>query len=199
VGANAGYGIGRDATTQSFAGVPSDLFAITPVGWLGGVQLGYNFQAANNWVLGVEGDWQWTGQKDVGLIRDFPITPGFTNQNIQQKLPWFATIRGRVGYAAGPVLYYATAGVAFTDLQSSYSESQPASYSAAFDNHRTGFAAGGGIEAALGGNWTAKAEYLYLDFGNVTILEAPVSLASISGDMHDHVFRLGVNYGWGGH
>jgi opacity protein-like surface antigen len=44
-----------------------------------------------------------------------------------------------------------------------------------------------------------KAEYLYLDFGSFSILASPISLATLSSHVRDHVFRLGVNYKfWGG-
>src|SRR5262249_29456754 len=42
--------------------------------------------------------------------------------------------------------------------------------SASFTSHTTkvGWAIGAGAEVRLGGNWTGKVEYLYLDFGNVS-------------------------------
>ena len=39
------------------------------------------------------------------------FTIGGTAFTVDQKLPWFATARGRIGYAWGPWMAYGTAGV----------------------------------------------------------------------------------------
>jgi outer membrane immunogenic protein len=198
LGATIGYGAARDPIAQSFAGVPNDQFTFAPSGWLGGVEAGYNWQT-DKLLLGVEADWQWTAQKDSGLCRDCPLTVGFTNQVAEQKLPWFATARGRVGYAAGPVLFYTTAGAAFTKLDTSLSQAVlPITEFNSFSNSKTGWVVGGGIEAALGNNWTAKAEYLYLDFGSISVTASPPVVATLASKVRDHVFRLGLNYKFGG-
>ena len=198
-GGNFGYSVGRDPTLQSFAGVPNDQFTFAPNGWLVGGQVGYNWQISSL-VLGLEGDAQWSGQKDTGLCRDCPPTAGFGYQLIEQKLPWFATARGRIGYAAGPSLFYVTGGVAFTELRTAYSDAAlPATFSTTISNYKTGAAVGAGIEAALFGNWTAKAEYLYLDFGAATVsitgaTEGPLTLSS---QLRDNILRAGLNYKFG--
>jgi outer membrane immunogenic protein len=197
LGGNIGYSVGRNQIGQSFAGIPNDQFTFAPAGWLGGGQLGFNVQTGSV-VFGVEGDWQWSDEHDTGLCRDCPATAGFLYQLVGQKLPWFATVRGRVGYAAGPVLFYVTGGAAFTQLHTDYTEAVlPIFNFASFDNNKTGAAAGGGIEAALGGNWSAKVEYLYMNFGAISVTVpsaatfAPVTLSS---QVRDNVVRIGLNY-----
>jgi outer membrane immunogenic protein len=197
VGGNVGYSAARDKMVQTFPGFNFDRFTFAPIGWTGGGQFGANVQTGSV-VFGVEGDWQWSGERDFGLCRDCPVTPGFNNQNIAQKLPWFATVRGRVGYAAGPVLFYATGGAAFTRLHTDFADTAlPLSLSASFDSNKTGAALGGGIEAALGGNWTAKVEYLYMNFGtvSVTVPSNPVvGPVFLSSQVRDSVARAGLNY-----
>ncbi|MBR1149266.1 outer membrane protein [Bradyrhizobium sp. JYMT SZCCT0428] len=58
---------------------------------------------------------------------------------------------------------------------------------------------GGGIEAALGGNWSAKAEYLYVDLGNVTytVTQPGFGPLTLAIGVRDHVGRVGVNYKFG--
>jgi opacity protein-like surface antigen len=69
---------------------------------------------------------------------------------------------------------------------------------------KAGSTVGGGLEAYLGSNWTAKAEYLYVDLGHVTAIGfaiAPVNpLYSISYTEHltENIVRLGVNYHFSG-
>jgi opacity protein-like surface antigen len=70
-----------------------------------------------------------------------------------------------------------------------------------FGHHtaKTGWTAGGGIEAYLGGNWTGRIEYLYLDFGTVTsattnlLNSTPLALL-LHSRVTDQVARAGVNY-----
>ncbi len=80
--------------------------------------------------------------------------------------------------------------------------------SAAFSNSstRVGWTVGGGLEGAVGGNWTAKIEYLYMDLGNVsgsfvTPIVAPsgaLVTSRYSSHITDNILRVGVNYKWGG-
>jgi iron complex outermembrane recepter protein len=73
--------------------------------------------------------------------------------------------------------------------------------SSQFTSHTTkvGWAIGAGAEVRLGGNWTGKVEYLYLDFGNVsTIASLPTNSTPLAinfdSRVTDHVVRVGVNY-----
>ncbi len=201
-GLNLGYGVASDPINMTFTPISEggEQPTLAPSGWLGGGQLGYNFQAAS-WVFGVEGDIQASGLGQ-SICYDF-CNPGFTF-GVTQELPWFATARGRVGYAAGPALIYATGGVAFTNVKTSLTGTSTgfsgvSKTAASFNDARTGWVAGGGIEAALGGHWTAKVEYLYMDFGTVThALSDPFlgpSFPDVSAiDVREHVFRVGLNY-----
>jgi len=76
--------------------------------FLGGVQAGYDYQFAPNWVLGVEGQYSWLGSNNNGII--FP--GGFIYTNNQRAL---ASVTGRVGYTWGPALLYVKGGYAFSD------------------------------------------------------------------------------------
>ncbi|WP_172804529.1 outer membrane protein [Afipia sp. GAS231] len=199
VGANMGYGAASDPVNMSFSRATDggEHPMLAPSGWLGGAQLGYNFQAGR-WVLGVEGDIQASALSQSPTCFDF-CAPGFTFKATQE-LSWFATARGRVGYTMGPALIYATGGAAFTNVKTSLSQAsffQPDVVST-FNDARTGWALGGGIEAALGGHWTAKVEYLYMDFGRINhTLVDPFRFQSsqiYAIDIHEHVFRVGVNY-----
>jgi outer membrane immunogenic protein len=83
-----------------------------PQGVIGGGQIGYNWQ----WsvvVLGVEADLQSSRQHDNQTCATFcDPTPGGSIALIEQKLPWFGTLRARAGWTNGPTLLYLTGGVA---------------------------------------------------------------------------------------
>ena len=57
---------------------------------------------------------------------------------------------------------------------------------------------GGGAEARIAGNWTAKVEYLYIDLGSMTTgvnnqLNTTVT-ALFNSRLADHIVRAGLNY-----
>src|SRR5208283_4222237 len=85
---------------------------------------------------------------------------------------WLATARGRLGVAANNWLFFATGGAAFTNLGGNFAFNDnfppPEAEAVSLSNTKTGYTVGGGIEAGLWGRWTAKAEYLYVDFGTVS-------------------------------
>jgi outer membrane immunogenic protein len=125
-----------------------------------------------------------------------------------QKLPWFGTARARIGFT--PLdrwLVYATGGLAYGEITTDASVTVAGAGTSAgsFSQTRLGWAAGAGIEAALGGAWTAKVEYLHLDFGSFTNTYLALNSGGlfggfIAGTSHvtDDIMRVGVNYRLGG-
>ena len=57
-----------------------------------------------------------------------------------------------------------------------------------------GWTAGSGVEVAVGGNWTAKAEYDYIDLARRTYDLTDVGLPRVNVDPNIHLFKLGLNY-----
>ncbi len=160
VGANLGYQWASVTNSRTH-----------PAGFAAGVQGGYNWQMMNQFVFGVETDLQLSAADDV-------FAPWkFSN-------PWFGTLRGRAGYAMGNVLFYGTIGLAYGGLKAQ-------STITGISETRTsvGWAVGGGVEVALAGQWTAKAEYLYIDLGS-----RGFGLTGVSNGLDASLLRLGVNY-----
>jgi len=172
VGVNAGYGWANTSIT-GVAG-SSNLN-----GFLGGAQIGYNWQGASPLVLGIEADFQGTGQSrtDTAL--------GIT---VDQKLPWFGTVRGRIGYAFDRVMIYATGGLAYMDYKMSVSA---LGVTVSDDASKAGWTAGAGVEWMFAPNWSTKVEYLYIDTGStsVTLFGVP-----FTGRAKDNIARVGLNY-----
>lgn len=201
-GVNAGVGLGRDLTRWAFV-PPSPPFSSTshlsPLGAVGGAQAGYNWQTGN-WVLGLEADIQAAGMRDDRTCGVF-CAPG-NAVRFDQKLDWFGTARGRVGLATGPVLGYVTGGFAYGGVKTSTAEDFGSALQGSSINiseTRTGWTAGSGVEAALGGNWTGKIEYLYLDLGAQSGTGRLGLLSTnFSSEIREHIFRAGLNYRIGG-
>ena len=218
IGANLGLSVGRSPSMRNsaFSTEASDIFAetfnLSPFGVVGGGQIGFNWQAAPHWVLGVEADFQGSSEKEtVCVFQCNPaVTPGFPrNMTITQGLDWFGTARGRVGWTNGPVLFYGTGGLAFghvnTDVAlADFNFGTPISAAARTSQTKTGWTAGFGAEARLFGNWTGKIEYLYLDLGHVgaasfnEVFTPTVSESQqVASSFHDHIVRFGLNYKFG--
>ncbi len=202
IGVNAGVGVGRNRFQHDWlgAGAPYSFYT-SPQGGFGGGQIGYNWQAGSLLgpigpiVLGVEADLQGGGLSDDRtsfVAGPLAITYG-------QKLDWFGTARGRVGIAKGPVLGYVTAGYAFANVKTSVTQSALGLTSTfSTDRMQSGWVVGSGVEAALGGNWTGKIEYLYLDLGNKTDASTLVAATRINSEIRENIFRAGLNYRIGG-
>jgi outer membrane immunogenic protein len=179
LGVNAGYGWGND-NGASFNGFGGGSGALNPEGWFGGGQIGYNAQF-NALVLGLEADLQGAD------ISDTTALSGGLSQ-VTTDIEYFSTLRGRVGFAAGPALLYVTGGWAFADVSQSLN-APGASLSSS--DWETGYTVGGGIEWAFAPNWSLKSEYLYIDLGEQTY-SSPAGTYTTQTDFH--TARVGLNY-----
>ena len=251
IGANVGYSWGRastdlaesvttTATTTTLAGTPVASASNTVNtfgtdraklnGWLGGFQAGYNWQF-DRFVTGLEGDIQWTDEHGgVGIcpvatgVAPGPCagTTGTQFGTANYRLPWFGTLRGRVGVTFDRIMLYATGGLAVGEIKADYADGTVGGTTlnplaiGSFNTTRAGWVFGGGIEGAIDRNWSIKAEYLHMDFGslNASVSAAGTPLSVVVGDFRltlaqtltsafhtrvtDDVFRVGVNYRFGG-
>jgi outer membrane immunogenic protein len=139
-------------------------------GGLGGINAGYNFQSGN-FVFGVEGDWNWVG---ANASANFVNPTGVaTISTTSFDVRWLATLRGRLGLAAGPALFYATGGVAFADVENTTTVffNPGGLFRGTFSDSKTktGWTAGGGIEYMFAPHWTARIEGRYVDLGKNTV------------------------------
>jgi outer membrane immunogenic protein len=205
-GANAGVGVGRDRTQLAVAALPSaETSLLAPMGGIAGAQVGYNWQSAQSFlgdpiVIGIEADIQGAGLRDsrnclLGCVAGGPIA------QFDQKLDWFGTVRGRAGFARGPVLSYFTAGYAYGGVRTQVNETLGGvTGSFTTDQTRSGWTYGSGVEAALGGNWSGKIEYLYLNLGNNRVDGYALGgvAHNLSTEIREHIFRVGLNYRIGG-
>ena len=224
IGGNVGYSWGNakyDSTTStSVFGVIVSGNSISESqkidGVIGGVQTGYNYQFGG-WVWGWETDFQGSGQKGGRTLTGALATavgPVPATLVTDHKLEWFGTARSRLGFLWGQnVLVYGTAGIAYGQVKDSAALSVgvapvTASAIATFKDVKAGWTAGAGIEGALGGGWSAKLEYLYIDLGKTELTSAAAVTVAGVGTVAtnttqtlrttDNIVRVGLNYKWGG-
>ncbi|MDE2115297.1 MAG: porin family protein [Hyphomicrobiales bacterium] len=166
------------ASSFGYSGVPGAAFLdagtsgqLRTSGFTGGGQLGYNYQTGSA-VWGFEGDLNYTGFRGTRFIplNFAPIGVNLTDNFTQRmKSNWLATLRGRLGFTTGPVLLYATGGLALANVGYSdfgYFPFLPSTNSASASGVRAGWTVGGGAEWMIAPRWSIKAEYLYVDLGN---------------------------------
>jgi outer membrane immunogenic protein len=175
------------ATIPGFAGTDT----LYPGGFVGGGQIGFNWQFSPLWVVGVEADFQgadekehggpFTGNFDVPVfnVAGVPVSSlfGSTTLDYSAKIEWFGTARVRAGYlfGDGAVFTYVTGGLAYgkVDVSGTSALNVPefTTITQAFDhsNTNTGWVVGSGTEGKLANfpGWIFRLEGLYMDLGHL--------------------------------
>lgn len=171
-------------------------------GFVAGGQIGYNYQFANNIVLGVESDMQWSDVK--AWHQASTLSPaGFTFTDAKHELTWFGTTRVRAGYAMGRVLTYVTGGVAYGELGVRGDQNSGGLFTGSVSTTKAGWAAGVGAEYALTDNLSLKSEYLYTEFSGVRAPAYGLALLPVVGEFstssfRTHLTRVGLNWRFSG-
>jgi outer membrane immunogenic protein len=221
VGANVGGGWGRTKGELDNFGGPGTIIAVNgggiprtldihSSGVIGGGQLGCNWQSTNL-VWGLVTDVQGSGIRGsnsfffpggvvpAGVL--FPITTTGT-----ERMNWFGTVRGRLGFAPTQrSLLYVTGGFAFGDVRNTASivtAPGTANFNGTVSGTKAGWTVGAGGEHAFAGNWSAFAEFLYVDLQS-TVVRAldpafPTAFLDYRFQHRDYVGRVGLNYRFGG-
>jgi outer membrane immunogenic protein len=157
IGGHFGYGWAKKDWTDPLAVAPEDnIGGHTATGWLGGVQLGGNYQMGN-WVFGVEGQYSWA--KLTGSHNN-PFDPV---DLLETKVHALARLTGRVGYAFDRTLVYVKGGGAW--VRESFAIIDAGIIEGLANGTRSGWVAGVGVEYAFQNNWSARLEYNYMGFG----------------------------------
>jgi outer membrane immunogenic protein len=213
VGVNGGWTFGNNSTgslvgyTPAFrnavrAGSTPGIFGANHEGGFGGGQIGYNWQIAH-WLVGIETDFQGA---DMGRIASLSYSGAISDPSIstaRDHIDWFGTLRGRVGVPAGPVLLYATGGLAYgavrTDVTNVFTPITGGNVLGSGSSTRIGWAAGAGVEWALASNWTVRGEYLHVDLGqsDVTVFDATIGPSQFATYHFSHMadsVRIAVSY-----
>ncbi|MCR6733383.1 MAG: outer membrane beta-barrel protein [Afipia sp.] len=186
VGAHIGAAFGGDngyaTTIAGLTGSNRD------AAFLGGGQVGADYQFAPNWLIGVEGQISGLSNSD----RSFSNAVG----TFRDRTDWLASVTGRLGYTWGPGLVYAKGGVAFRDDNGLAATA--GFLPAVTDRNSTGYTVGGGFEYMFAPAWSAKVEYQYYNFDTTTVASTPAGALSYKDDLH--TVKVGVNYhfNWGG-
>jgi high affinity Mn2+ porin len=161
--------------------------------WNEGVQFGYNAMLRNRVVLGVEADFTFPAYQNlVGISTGGTAKYAASNNSYADTLLASGTVRARIGYAPGNLLFYATGGVAWTADQIKLAQ-QSSGLSTVAALPRVGWAAGVGAEFPISGHWTGKVEYLFTHYGYGTVNFSGLG-DQINSNLSLQEVRLGLNY-----
>ncbi|WP_420134767.1 outer membrane protein [Rhodopseudomonas sp.] len=219
VGVNGGYGWGKGDTSYDPLPTPAAFINLAPTdvslkpkGGLAGGQIGYNWQVGA-FVGGLEADIQWADIRSDALVSPIiqnNLTPYGAGSYLatSEKIKWFGTVRGRVGFTAtDTLLLYGTGGLAYGDVEYSANANflpvGTVQYPVSFSKTKVGWVAGAGAEWAFAPSWSAKFEYLHYDLGNESTVANPVPVnppfqVSYGWKTSGDLVRAGINYRWGG-
>jgi outer membrane immunogenic protein len=222
-GGNIGYSWGKGNTSfyqpiGTGTDVPVSISGTQNLdGVIGGLQIGYNWQTGKTWVVSLESDFQWSGEKGSNNFNDpytFETFPPLSRSGtLNSNIAWFGTLRGRAGVLLTPtVLLYGTGGLAYGRISTSGSITNNLAQlvgtcacsflSFGETTTKVGWTLGAGVEGAIPNtsHWTWKIEYLYIDFGTVSGNGVQIGFDSVpfpdswSTKVTDNILRVGLNY-----
>jgi outer membrane immunogenic protein len=186
IGGNIGAGwSGLSDTNTNFSDTLGSTFsASTNAQFLGGAQVGVNYEFANGIVIGAEALFDWASNSQNAIVTATDPT-GTVAANIgTSNARWLTTVSGRLGYAWDRVLLYAKGGGAWvaTNAPAISVAGTPASFTSISNTTSSGYTAGFGVEWAFSGNWSVRAEYAYIGLPNQTFTVAPAA-PTFGGDV----------------
>jgi opacity protein-like surface antigen len=183
----------NSSAVNNVTGAPFPATGLNSSQWGGGVQLGFDYMLPSRIVLGVAADMSSGGTKTVTVADPSGISANQTTVFDSE------TIRGRIGYAANNILFYATGGFAWSNAQFVRTQltgtlnDATAGADEAVNKGLLGWTGGGGIAYAFAQNWNVFAEYRYTSFGTSTA-PLPMSQLTTTSTTTVSAVEFGVNY-----
>jgi len=222
LGGHVGGGWGRKEFSDPIGALfapPGEVVRVNTSGFLGGGQIGCDWQFAPNWVIGIEGAASWADIKGDTFV---PVTPG----TLHAKTDFLASATGRVGWTWDRWMLFAKSGAAWDHDKYDFTgqtllpcfgepgglldcvtkvKAVPTAFDFAASETRTGWTVGAGVEWAFWNNWSAKLEYDFYEFGRrrLTFVDStgnfPGLAVPVDIDQRIHTVKFGINYrfAWG--
>jgi high affinity Mn2+ porin len=191
LGGHAGFsrGASRAILSDPAPGTTQNVFD----GLIGGVQAGYNYRSSSGLLVGVEADISFPNYFTSNKIVSSLTT---ANSSVVEAWDHVGTARGRLGYAGGSWLFYATGGLAWASER--FTNTPAAGNDEKILNTRLGWAAGAGLEYGFAPDWSVKLEYLYSRFDDANVRFPSGTQYTSTLDFQS--LRVGLNrkIGWPG-
>ena len=205
IGGNIGAGWSGLSSTNFSDTLGSTFTAPTNVQFLGGGQVGANYQFSSGVVIGAEAMFDWLSNSQNAIITATDPTGAIAANIGTPNARWLTTVSGRLGYAWDRVLLYAKGGGAWvaTNSPAISVAGSPSSFTSISNSTSSGYTAGFGVEWAFSGNWSVRAEYAYIGLPSQSFTVTP-GTPTFGGDVITFSNRNismvtgAVNYKFGG-
>ncbi|MDP2621483.1 MAG: outer membrane beta-barrel protein [Hyphomicrobiales bacterium] len=172
-------------------------FSYDADGFYGGVLGGYNWQNGS-WVFGIEGELGYLGLDDSAQYPPYVGVRLPTDSRSSIESDFFASLTGRIGLAAGNMLFYLKGGGAGLNTDVSFIDTDPTGLTlvsgTSASDFMVGWTAGGGLEVMLNNGWIARGEYMYMDLGdiNVAATDSGATLRNFNHEVVVHTVKVAV-------
>jgi outer membrane immunogenic protein len=201
IGGNVGAGLLADTATpigpgtQGAAGGPLTNTNISPVGVIGGGQVGVNYEWAP-WVVGAEVSWDSSNITGSANVQD---ADGLTQERTTSNPQWIGTATGRFGWASNDLLFYVKGGAALMHVNYTQDLLVPSVVATqSINDNRSGLTAGAGVEYAMTENLSARLEYDFFDFRTKNYPGFTVTPISVQSYLHTLTFGVNYRFNWAG-
>jgi outer membrane immunogenic protein len=195
VGADIGGAFGQTNLHSDWSGWNSH--SLDTSGVLGGGYVGYNYQINQNFVIGVEGDFQGTGAEKSWSWVGSNVLGDANVYTTKTSLDWMASINGRLGISYDRALFYAIGGGAWAQSSATLSGAAPSGLfigSVSRNKDLSGYDVGGGVEYAFTPNWVGRVEYRYYDFGKNNLNPWVSTFTPLRLETSVNTVRVGLAY-----
>jgi outer membrane immunogenic protein len=198
VGGHVGGVISEDRTTNLFG----DSLSYSSPGFVGGGQVGCDYQFTPGWVAGLEGRAAWSSLRNsrAETVRNL-VTGVILPSQFALSNDFLASATARFGHSfADRWLVFVRGGAAWTHerVDDAFTTVAGIAVDPSAAPTRTGWTAGAGVDWAFAPHWSATLEYDYYDFGNrrAMLTDAPTGTVVTLFGLKDtiHAATAGVNY-----
>ena len=197
LGGNLGAANGTSSFSDTLRPTPSTFTSTSPASFLGGAQLGINYEFQSGLVVGAEAMFDWLANDPTNFtasnLRAGTVTGSINNR-------WVTMATGKVGFAWDRLLAYGKAGGAWVGGSSSSFAAGATPVGVSISSTSGGWTAGAGLEWAFAGNWSVRAEYNFIGLQGQSFTVSRTPATRFAGDtisVNDRTLQMitaGLNY-----
>ena len=197
LGGNLGAANGTTSFSDTFRPLRSTFSSSNPASFIGGGQLGINYEFRSGLVVGAEAMFDWLANAPTTFTAS-NLRAGTATGTINNR--WITTATGKVGFAWDRLLVYGKAGGAWVGGTNNSFAAGGTPVGVSVNSSSAGWTAGAGVEWAFAGNWSARAEYDFIGLQNQSFTVSGTPATRFAGDTINvnnrtiQMITAGLNY-----
>jgi opacity protein-like surface antigen len=200
IGGNLGAANGTASFSDSLRPRPSTFSSSNPASFVGGGQIGVNYEFRSGLLIGAEAMFDGLSNAPTTFTAS-NATVGTATGTVNSR--WITTATGKVGFAWDRLLAYGKAGAAWVGGSTNSFTAGGTPVGVSINSNSGGWTAGAGLEFAFAGNWSARVEYDFMELQNQTFTVPGAPATRFAGDMISfnsrtaQMITAGLNYKFG--